>query len=174
MQTPTNSFAKASYSSVPLSVYRELAAELQATQAAINTLTTKNQQLTQENQLLKQEMKKAVQSVLHLQNLVETFPRDDQNQALQSTQPKRQVNQPHSFRQVFHPPSPVTPEMEILSSEPEPIFIEEEEVSYYLSNEPQTRDFSGWRFMISMLLIILMGFGVGYLIVRPFFAQHNR
>jgi hypothetical protein len=58
--------------SVPLSVYRELAAELQAAETKLDLLTTKNQQLTQENQLLRQEIIKVVQSFLHLQKLVDT------------------------------------------------------------------------------------------------------
>ncbi len=44
--------------SVPLSVYRELSTELQAAQARLNALTTQNQQLAKENQLLRQEITK--------------------------------------------------------------------------------------------------------------------
>lgn len=177
MQTPTTS-SKASSSSVPLSVYRELAVEWQAAQTTINTLTVQNQQLAHENQLLKQEMKKAVESVLHLQNLIDSFPQAIHNPAPRSiprpSQPTRTINQPRPSRQ-FHPPSPViAEEMEIFTDEPETVFIEEQEVSYYHSNEPSSSDVSGMRLMISLLLIILLGFGAGYLIVRPFFEQHNR
>jgi TolA-binding protein len=42
--------------SVPISVYRELATELKATQAMVESLTHQNQQLTEQNQMLRQEM----------------------------------------------------------------------------------------------------------------------
>ncbi|MDZ7959665.1 MAG: hypothetical protein RMY34_17575 [Aulosira sp. DedQUE10] len=68
--------------SVPLSVYRELADELQTAQAQLDALTSKNQKLVQENQLLRQEITKVVQSLLHLQKFVDVptpspaMPRD--------------------------------------------------------------------------------------------------
>lgn len=177
MQTPTTSY-KASSSSVPLTVYRELAVELQAAQTTINTLTVQNQQLAHENQLLKQEMKKAVESVLHLQNLIDSFPQASYNPAPQfiprPSQPTRTINQPRPSRQ-FHQPSPViAEEMEIFTDEPETVFIEEQEVSYYHSNEPSPSDVTGRRLIIAMLLIILFGFCAGYFIVRPYFQQNNR
>ena len=52
--------------------------------------------------------------------------------------------------------------------------IEEEEVNYYPLSEPEASEISGWRLVITILLIILMGFGAGYLIVRPLFEHHDR
>lgn len=52
--------------SVPMSVYRELAAELRANRAVIDSLNSRNQQLLQQNQLLKQEIHNVVQATLHL------------------------------------------------------------------------------------------------------------
>ncbi len=57
--------------SVPLSVYRELAAELQAAQAKLDALNLKNQQITQENQHLRQEIAQVVKACLHLQKLLD-------------------------------------------------------------------------------------------------------
>ena len=57
--------------SVPLSVYRELAVELQAAQALLDSLNVQNQHLTRQNQQLRQEIEKAVQSILHLQQVVD-------------------------------------------------------------------------------------------------------
>lgn len=57
--------------SVPLSVYRELADELKSAQIQIDALTSKNHKLVQENQLLRQEITKVVESLLHLQKLVD-------------------------------------------------------------------------------------------------------
>ncbi len=52
--------------SVPMTVYRELAAELRANQAVIDSLNSRNQQLLQQNQMLKQEIHNVVQATLSL------------------------------------------------------------------------------------------------------------
>lgn len=52
--------------SVPMSVYRELAAELRANKAVIDSLNSRNQQLIQQNQRLKQEIHNVVQATLNL------------------------------------------------------------------------------------------------------------
>jgi hypothetical protein len=48
--------ANSSAASVPISVYRQLAAELQATQAMLDSVQLKNDQLTQQNQQLRDEI----------------------------------------------------------------------------------------------------------------------
>lgn len=55
--------------SVPMSVYRELAAELQATKAMVNSLSRQNHDLAQQNRVLKQEIHRAVQVTLTLGQL---------------------------------------------------------------------------------------------------------
>ena len=49
-----------------MSVYRELASELRANKAVIDSLNSRNQQLLQQNQFLKQEIHNVVQSALSL------------------------------------------------------------------------------------------------------------
>lgn len=60
--------------SVPISVYRELATELKATQALVDSLTQQNQELGQQNQLLRQEMLKFAESATQLRQVVEARP----------------------------------------------------------------------------------------------------
>ncbi len=166
--------------SVPLSIYRDLAADLQAQHTTINELTFHNKQLVQENQILRQEIAKTVQSVLHLQKLL-----DSQNAATYRQVPhsypdlSRETNLPvtdsHLYQQRQASSSPFIPPVnEILTHTPETFFIEEEEVDYYSPSDPETIDVSGWKLVVTILIIILMGFGAGYLIVRPFFDQHGR
>lgn len=57
--------------SVPISVYRELATELRATQAMADALTQQNQQLTQQNQVLRQEMIRFADSAARLKQAIE-------------------------------------------------------------------------------------------------------
>ncbi|HIK44575.1 MAG TPA: hypothetical protein IGR64_06755 [Leptolyngbyaceae cyanobacterium M65_K2018_010] len=60
--------------SVPISVYRELATELKATQALVDSLTQQNQQLGQQNQQLRQEMIKFAESAAQLKQTLEASP----------------------------------------------------------------------------------------------------
>ena len=64
---PAESKAPTNYApSVPMSVYRELAAELRTNKAVIDSLNSRNQQLIQQNQFLKQEIHNVVQATLNL------------------------------------------------------------------------------------------------------------
>ncbi|MEL7330935.1 MAG: hypothetical protein AAFN12_01740 [Cyanobacteria bacterium J06560_2] len=63
---PTQSASTRYAPSVPMSVYRELAAELRANKAVIDSLNSRNQQLLNQNQRLKQEIHSVVQATLNL------------------------------------------------------------------------------------------------------------
>ena len=63
---PIQSAPKRYAPSVPMSVYRELAAELRANKAVIDSLNSRNQQLLDQNQRLKQEIHNVVQATLNL------------------------------------------------------------------------------------------------------------
>lgn len=185
--------------SVPLSVYRELAAELQAAEKKIDLLAAKNQQLSQENQLLRQEITKAVQSFLHLHNLVDTkttqvtsakssdrltppatpdvkvatkqtvaaTPRPQVPRPQPATAPKVSSSKNHAA--VFS-----MPVAEMVAPIPEPVLVEEQEVRYHASPQPNAKEISGWWLLFSIVLIMLTAFGAGYLVVRPFFEHQSR
>ncbi len=188
-QTPGN---QGNSASVPLSVYRQLAAELQATQAAIHQLNIQNEYLAHENQVLRQEIAKTVNSVLHLQNVVNSEANTAHNSALFSsfnqtsveaneqrysphnTQSKRQNIPPRRVkRRRASPPMPnqVT---EFIEPLPETVFIEEEEATYYYADESEISEVRGWWLIFAIVLIILMGFGAGYVVVRPLLENHTR
>jgi hypothetical protein len=180
--------------SVPLYVYRELAAELQSTQAKLDALTTQNHQLEQENQLLRQEITKVVQSVLHLQKFADSSTKPSSHpatptvgevkspakQPVTEARPRQQASRSRSSvvtkvprGKSHHSESSVLVE-EINPPIPETVFIEEQEVSYYPPRETEVKEFSGWWLAITILLIMLTAFGAGYLIVRPLFEHQNR
>lgn len=187
-------------SSVPMYVYRELAAELQATQAKLDALTAKNQQLVQENQLLHQEITKVVQSFLHLQKIVDSPDISSSHQVQHSSgEVKNSTNHPDNQKrprqQVSRSRQPVVPVpsstkevpnsknrhfnfsvpiVEITSPMPEAVLIEEQQVSYYPSTQTEVKEFSGWWLAITILLIMLTAFAAGYLIVRPLFEHQSR
>ncbi|MBW4561158.1 MAG: hypothetical protein KME32_08340 [Mojavia pulchra JT2-VF2] len=183
--------------SVPLSVYRELAIELQTAQAKLDALTAKNQQLAQENQLLRQEITKVIQSFSHLQKLVglNTTPTTSSDRQVPHTSPntKSAVQHPAADirprQQVPRPRPSSAPEVpnskssrsnfsvpvaEMMSPMPQPVFIEEQEVKYYRPTKPEAKEVSGWWLVITILLIMLTAFSAGYLIVRPLFEHQSR
>ncbi|MFK8183314.1 MAG: hypothetical protein AB8B99_08055 [Phormidesmis sp.] len=63
---PARSAATQYAASVPMTVYRELAAELRANKAVIDSLNSRNQQLLQQNQMLKHEIHNVVQATQQL------------------------------------------------------------------------------------------------------------
>lgn len=174
--------------SVPLSVYRDLATELQTVQGKLDTLNAQNQQVVKENQLLRQEITKAVECVSRLQKLVDSQAKINFSQASQAssdsrTQTKPPITEVGSKEQVSHPrafypknfQTPVfSQKIEIPSSIPEPVFIEEQQVSYDSYRESEPLRIKGWWLIIGILFIIALGFSAGYLVVRPLLQSHSR
>ncbi|MEL6163241.1 MAG: hypothetical protein AAFR37_05590 [Cyanobacteria bacterium J06628_3] len=178
--------------SVPLSVYRELAAELQATQAAIHQLNQQNEHLAQENNLLRQEIAKTVNAVMHLQNAVNYSTNTAYNNTLNTSvnqvvssenKEKRHVsgNRKHKHqnvppKRVKHPRSSTVLHhaAEYFEPMPEPVFIEEEQANYYYEDESEFSQVSGWWLIFAIIMIIAMGFGAGYVVVRPLLENHTR
>ncbi|TVP59254.1 MAG: hypothetical protein EA343_20330 [Nodularia sp. (in: Bacteria)] len=172
--------------SVPLYVYRELATELQSTQAKLDALTSQNHQLDQENQLLRQEVTKVVQSFLYLQKFVDSSPKSSRPQ---TTDAADEVKSPATaaappLQQPSHQPPPVVNEKSHHSEFSAPVemsypmsetyFIEEQEVNSYPPMERKVKEFSGWWLAITIFLIMFTAFGAGYLIVRPLFENQTR
>jgi hypothetical protein len=238
--------------SVPVSVYRELVAELQAVQAKLDVVTNHNQKLSQENQQLRQEINKLVQSCLELQKLIDSSAPSShapsshapsshapsshapssqtqpstpishstpQNHAyVNNTQNNTQNNRPNNRpnnqaaprpnvtvintpkaqdkvrkntegkvpkkKMVKTAPSPrqptpkppkkvrrevvSVPVMDMNFPVSEPMYIEEQEVHYYLPLESESRGLNGWWLFFTIVFIMIGGFSAGYLIVRPF------
>lgn len=64
--------------SVPISLYREVTAELQASKATVNSLRTQNQQLVQQNQQLRRELDNLTQAAIQLQQAINTAQKANQ------------------------------------------------------------------------------------------------
>lgn len=184
IDTHTSTANPKAYSpSVPLSVYRDLAGELQAAEAMLDALTAQNKQLVQENQLLRQEISKVVQSFSHLQKLVDTSATANHNQIPRANDDlKSQTSRSGNQVRQQQLDSPVASEnvpdgfgsSHFFPPISEAVFIEEEEVRYYPQNQTEPKEISPWSLIIAILLIVLTAFGVGYLIVRPFFEHQAR
>jgi hypothetical protein len=205
--------------SVPVYVYRELVAELQAVQAKLDVVTGHNQKLSQENQQLRQEIKKVVQSCLELQQLLDastpsspSAPRNNEQKNIPVNQgiPKAEQNAKNNVKNTPNPqpkqrkntenkpknqkkvkaappprqPTPKTPQKirrEVVSVPvidmnfpvSEPMLIEEQEVHYYLPLESESKGLNGWWLLLTIVFIMISGFGAGYLVVRPLLQNQS-
>ncbi|MES1022409.1 hypothetical protein ABN584_05855 [Gloeocapsa sp. BRSZ] len=154
---PPNSTSGRQYSpSVPLSVYKELVAQLQATEAKINLLSAENYALAKQNQQLRQEIETAVQSVIRLQQIVDSTPPYSPN--YQATRPAA------SSRSTQRRKKTVLPKQ---TSTVGRLHTEQEDGRYRRRVSPTASEVNGWGLAIAILVIIVSAFGAGYLIVGP-------
>jgi hypothetical protein len=167
--TPNNAYSP----SVPISVYRELSAELQAAQAMLEVLNSQNQQLLQQNQRLHQEIEKVVQSTQNLQQVagipLTGMPAlNGSNLPMISPKPLGlpEVNNSGWSANRSLPP--------MQSIAPEDLAIEQEEGrNRRVSANTKTSDVNGWMLLLAILLIIITAFGTSFLIIRPLFSGNN-
>ncbi|MBE9179681.1 hypothetical protein IQ268_14020 [Oculatella sp. LEGE 06141] len=157
--------------SVPISVYRELAAELQASKAMLDSLNAQNQQLIRQNQHMRQEIERVVQTAMSLRQFSESAQVSTNPsvvEAVSTPAPKRlEVTRPSS--------DDVTDAARVAARlrSPEPsltdeLFTEQGEKPFRV--EPKTnaaKDMGGWWLTITILLIVITAFGAGFLVVRP-------
>lgn len=138
--------------SVPISLYREVASELQTTQTTLRSLKTENQELTQKNQQLRLEIERVVQSALHLRQVAEPSWGSvaHVDPGLSSTSVKPPDRAPASAAPI-----------------PEPLFTEQAGAPVQpTTTEPKT-DISTWWLILIICMIVITAFGTGFLIVRP-------
>ncbi|NES98853.1 MAG: hypothetical protein F6K32_27540 [Desertifilum sp. SIO1I2] len=170
MTVKTQTATSSSYApSVPLSVYRELAAEMQANQAMLEFLRTQNQKLLQQNQHLRQEIDQFVQSAIRLQQKVEgsepaiaPTTRINRSPELGTESLSSSTSQRPLPRTV--PPKP--PELKEAPSEP--LISEQEEGRYRRPTPPEkSTEISGVWLGVAIFLIVVVTFGASFAIVRP-------
>lgn len=163
-----------STASVPISVYRELAAELQATRAMVDSLNGKNQQLDQENHKLRQEMQRVVYSVMALQPWIETNL-EEQRFPQPQTRKKGQPNGQNGAAFVERPTWEETAAATAIAAK---LRTSDSQSGEWLTEEPATpqrithtkpaRNLGGLWLTLTVITIILTAFGAGFLIMRPF------
>ncbi|MEM1240688.1 MAG: hypothetical protein AAGI45_12680 [Cyanobacteria bacterium P01_H01_bin.26] len=152
--------------SVPVSVYRELAAELQATKAMVDSLSAQNTHLNQQNHLLRQNIHQMVQVALQLghhagvtqpvETEVPPLPSDPYDLLPQERRPE-----PISEARPRVRPKPKSGELSKL-------FTEQAGENRRYSLDPAASSNLGTLWLIvSIAVIILTAFGAGFLIMRP-------
>ena len=181
-QKPSNPYSP----SVPISVYKELAAELQEAREMVQSLKSQNQQLVKQNQQLRQQVEKVVQSAQHLQQIIASF-----GSVSEAEVPRPQPTMPPEPRSAPPPPPPPPPSPRAASipeefapppHNPEPVHPSYRETLVIEQEDSRSRrspsseglsDVSGWMLLVAILLIVLTAFGTGFLIVRPLLNNNN-
>ena len=172
--------------SVPISVYRQLAAELQATQSQVKSLEEQNQQLREQNIRLQKEAHKVFKSAQQLQQAVSAFgvadeavvkpsptsSLEDVEKMLRQTMASKtnHVPVPKEVRQPEPPKRQEPPKRRAPAPDPERIVAEVQAVHYQDSPEffeEESSGINGWLLAVSVLMIVVMAFGTGFLVVRP-------
>lgn len=170
-----------SYSpSVPISIYRQMAAELEATKAQMESVSAHNQHLQQENQQLRLEIEKVVQSTYRLQQVVASFQPYTPSAAPRAAGSSTFGVQPLYPSQNAHPgssagnetvmnnPFPVFDPDAGNSAFSQPLFTEQQEIRPRRGPKPRrSSDMGGVWLAVTIFLIVVAAFGAGYWIVRP-------
>ena len=157
--------AKAYSPSVPISLYREVATELQSNQALLESLKTQNQELTEQNQQLRIEIERVVQSALQLRQKADSF-QSNLLGAIVSTPVMTHLDIP-----VEKPPAS-KPLRVPKSKLPEPVreevlFTEQPSQPVNRTQTVKSTEIGGWWMAVIIFSIVVGAFGAGFLIVRP-------
>jgi hypothetical protein len=153
-------------SAVPISVYKELAAELQATRAMIESLNNRNQHLIQQNQMIRQEVERVVQASFNLQQIVDftTPPENGLNQTIADLSANSNRNlerSPQNHLPTESDPVQVSQEARPLSNE---LFTEEPSRPQSIQKESKTLGNMG--ILLTALIVVLTAFGLGFVTVK--------
>lgn len=171
-----------SYSpSVPISLYRQVANELQEAQAAMESIKVQNKQLVEQNQQLRLEIERVVQSALHLRHLADAYqPIQPQPEA--EPQPDLEIHfeappapkpQPPQRKSApsKRPPTSKAPAKadlpELTPAAPDRLLTEQEAQPRRIAQPERTAEVGGWWLLLIIFLIVVTAFGTGFLIVRP-------
>jgi hypothetical protein len=166
--TPTSASGNPQSPSVPISVYRELAAELQATRVMVDSLNTQNQKLGQENQKLRQEMQRVVYSVMTLQPWIEPI-----SEISTSSHPKGNAS-PVDYPTWEETSAAAAVAAKLRSdSQPETWVTEEAALPQRISQTKSAKNLGGLWLTLTVLAIIVGAFGAGFLIMRPFLPTES-
>jgi len=191
---PTGGYAP----TVPMSVYRELSAELQATKAMLDSLNQQNQQLTHQNHQFRQEIERLSASVLNLQQIAGmaqpgwvaptradqedagTIPAGNASRIAQQPRPiappaSQSLSKPltSSSKSQAQPSQPAISEAHALADS---LRFTEQPSSLPVGDpsERSPRDLSGLWLWFTVLAIIITAFGAGFMVVRPLLPSSNR
>ncbi|MBD2481757.1 hypothetical protein H6G57_06960 [Planktothrix sp. FACHB-1365] len=200
--SPNPSVASSNYSpSIPISIYREVTAELQTVQSQLEALKTQNHQLTQQNHQLRQELENVVQAAIQLHQAINKAQNVGQGKkssfappvansfnldvsspvsgsGTAATSPFLDIapgvtSQPQAPEPNFPFPQAPQQQQPLIPEVAEPFFTEQPEARLRPLSKSQRSELSGFWLIVSIVVIVVVAFGAGYWIVRPLLNQQR-
>ncbi|NER36515.1 MAG: hypothetical protein F6J93_21455 [Oscillatoria sp. SIO1A7] len=166
--------------SVPISLYREVVAELQAAKAKLDALDQENQELNQQNEQLRLEIDNVVQAAIQIQQVVDSFTPMEPGQApYQEASPAPMpTGGPNQVAPAvpFASPFAMMGEPGEMPGHSEPLFTEEKETRNR-RGAPRLKRASNLErlgFALTIAVIVIGAFGLGYFVVRPLIESLNQ
>lgn len=159
---PTNAQSATPYSatpysaSVPISVYRELTAELQATKALLDSTNQQYQQLAQEHQRLRQEVERVVNQTLRLNQVLHPHAVADPTQV-------EAIKVAEQLRSGYGGLDLPNPDGDRLAN---PTFTEQPG-ALIPEKAKSARDMGGMWLTLTVVVVVISAFTAGFLIFRP-------
>jgi hypothetical protein len=158
--------------SVPISVYREVASELQSTRTSLDSLKVQNDDLVQRNQQLRLEIERVVQSALYLRQLADINLQGGTSNTDNFSSPVAETALTPAT--LAHPvslnhPSAVTPAKNALkqfAGFPGKLFTGQASQPD-ATTQVEAKEIGAWWLVLVICMIIVTAFGTGFLIVRP-------
>jgi hypothetical protein len=151
----------ASSPSVPISVYKELAAELQATRVMVESLNQRNQQLAQQNLMIRQEVDRVVQASFNLQQVMD-FVSPDSGSPDEAGLGSQAGSEGRVAQQRRIPM-----EGDRLPFRGEALFTEEPSRPVRLAKSlKKPKDLGNYGILVTVLIVVLAAFGLGFVAVK--------
>ena len=175
------SSASAYAPSVPISLYREVTAELQASKSTVEALKAQNQQLAKQNNYLRQEVEKAALTTLHLRQVVSSLPPIDMDlPQIRPVDVMPDLEARFSAPAGSRPPAPPLPKRHAIEPNESPflsdelVFEHESQPRRKIQSDKRPAELSGWLLGLIIVTIVITAFGTGFLIVRPLLPSGNK
>jgi len=137
---------------VPMSVYRELAGELETTKSQLESLKQTNKKLNQQNQSLRLEISNLVHSVQRLEYTLQYW---DQSSEMDSELSHWKQPKGHSRSDQWH-------DDDAMDGVPT-----EMEFPYNKKQLSGSQGINGWLLLVVVMLIIISFAGLGFAVARP-------
>ena len=167
--------------SVPISIYRQLAAELQATKGVVDSLSSQNQQLTRQNQMLRQEIQRVVHTTMQLGQFAGVAPQTggkvpqtgwEEGRAIPVPIPVKDGQLPHpDSSNALDRPQPLKALDRALTQGK--LFRETGAAPNHPEKQTAARDLGGLWLALSVFLIVITAFGAGFIIMRPILGNNR-
>jgi hypothetical protein len=144
---------------VPISLYREISADLHTTRTELNQLKTEHQSLVQHHQQLRLEIERIVQTSLHLRQISDAHAGTTAIALEIFDQPSAAPALPDDRMQRLGPSS----DKQALDKQ----VIEQDSKSLGKAQIESSAEVSTWWLIAVICLIVLSAFGTGFILVRP-------